>query len=37
MFLFMALCLLIADSAFDANKLIRLITNHIKILKLLQF
>jgi len=31
----MTLCLLIADSVYYAKKLIRLIKNHIKILKLL--
>jgi len=33
----MALCLFIADSVYYAKRLIRLITNHIKMLKLLQF
>jgi len=33
----MALCIFIADSIYYANKLIKLIKNHIKILKLLQF
>jgi len=33
----MALCLFIADNVYYANKSIRLIKNHSKILKLLQF
>jgi len=33
----MALCLFIADTVHYASKLIRLIKNHSKILKLLQF
>jgi len=37
MFLFMALCLFIADSVYYANKLITFIKNRIKILKMLQF
>ena len=37
LFLFMALCLFIADSVCYANKFIRLIKNHTKVLKSLQF
>ena len=37
LFLFMALCLFIAYSAYSDNKLIRFITNHCKMLKWLQF